>query len=60
MTEDASSLDKGQQLDLTEASLNILTSSPNCGKKFLEAYVWSGLSKVDPLHIMQVVLDDPH
>ncbi|KAB1226828.1 hypothetical protein CJ030_MR1G005052 [Morella rubra] len=57
--EDASSYVNGKQLDLSIASLNALVSAPNGGKKFFDAYGWLGMSEVEPIDILWVVLDNP-
>ncbi|KAB1223120.1 hypothetical protein CJ030_MR2G024866 [Morella rubra] len=35
-------------------------SAPNSAKKFFELYGWSGLSDVEPIQILRVVMDDPN
>ncbi|KAB1227292.1 hypothetical protein CJ030_MR1G016850 [Morella rubra] len=59
MTEHASSLVNGKQLDLSVSSLNSLASAPNTGKKFFDPYGWMGMSEKEPIDILRVVLDDP-
>ena len=49
----------GKQLDLSVSSLNSLASTPNGGKKFLDAYGWIGMPEVEPIDILSVVLDNP-
>ncbi|KAB1213231.1 hypothetical protein CJ030_MR5G022420 [Morella rubra] len=58
-SDDANSYVNGKQLDMSVASLNALASAPNDGKKFFDAYGWSGMSKVEPIDILRVVLDNP-
>ncbi|KAB1202895.1 hypothetical protein CJ030_MR8G022414 [Morella rubra] len=41
-SDDANSYVNGKQLDMSVASLNALASAPNDGKKFFDAYGWSG------------------
>ncbi|KAB1212576.1 hypothetical protein CJ030_MR5G023520 [Morella rubra] len=48
-----------KMLDLSSSSLNSMVNAPNAGKKFFENHGWVGLSEVDPLHILRVVLDNP-
>lgn len=57
--EDASSLVKGKDLDLSVTSLNTMASSPNFDLKFFDSYSWTEMSDVEPLAILRVVLDDP-
>ncbi|KAB1205047.1 hypothetical protein CJ030_MR7G016691 [Morella rubra] len=58
-SEDADSYVNGKMLDLSSSSLNSLANAPDDGKKFFENHGWVGLSEVDPLHILRVVLDNP-
>ncbi|KAB1206376.1 hypothetical protein CJ030_MR7G018893 [Morella rubra] len=58
-SEDAISYVNGKQLDLSDSSLNSLASAPNGGKKFLDAYSWIGMSEIEPIDILSVVLDNP-
>ncbi|KAB1203981.1 hypothetical protein CJ030_MR8G002124 [Morella rubra] len=57
-SEDANSYVNGKELDLSVASLNALASAPNDGKKFFDAHGWMGMSEVEPIDILRVVLDN--
>lgn len=57
--EDALSLVKGKDLDLSVTSFNTMASSPNFDLKFFDSYSWTEMSNVDPLVIIRVMLDDP-
>ena len=58
-SEDADSYVNGKVLDLSSSSLNSMVNAPDGGKKFFDAHGWIGMSEVDPLHILRVVLDNP-
>ncbi|KAB1219666.1 hypothetical protein CJ030_MR3G011067 [Morella rubra] len=57
--EDATSYVNGKQLDLLVSSINSLVSAPNSGKKFFDTYGWIGMSEVERIDILRVVLDNP-
>ncbi|KAB1209543.1 hypothetical protein CJ030_MR6G018868 [Morella rubra] len=58
-SEDATSYVNGKQLDLSITSLNSLVPALNSGKKFSDVYGWLGISEVEPIDILRVVLDNP-
>lgn len=59
VNEDASSLVKCKDLDLSVSPLNVVALSPNSGVKFFESYTWAGFSDVEPIEILRDDLDDP-
>lgn len=52
VTEDATSLVKDKDLDLSASSLNVVALSPNSGVKFFESYTWASMSDVEPIEIL--------
>ena len=40
--------------------LNVVPLSPNSRVKFFESYTWGGMSDVEPIEILRVVLDNPN
>ncbi|KAB1219848.1 hypothetical protein CJ030_MR3G009490 [Morella rubra] len=58
-SEDATSYVNGKQLDMSVTTLISLVSAPNGGNKFFVAYGWTGMSEVETLDILRVVLDNP-
>jgi outer membrane murein-binding lipoprotein Lpp len=57
--ENVTSYVNAQHLDLSVTSLNSVISAPNEGKCFYDAYSWVGMSEVEPIEILRVVLEDP-
>ncbi|KAB1223104.1 hypothetical protein CJ030_MR2G013663 [Morella rubra] len=51
---------QGESFGFFVTSLNTRASAPNSAKKFFELYGWSGLSDVEPIQILRVVMDDPN
>lgn len=56
--EDAFSLVKGKNLDLSMTFLNNLAFTPNSEFSFFESYGWSEMSEVKPLQILRVMMGD--
>ncbi|KAB1223113.1 hypothetical protein CJ030_MR2G018732 [Morella rubra] len=59
MSEIASRFVKGKELDFYMNGMNVVAISPNSWVKFFESYTWAGMSDVEPIEILRVVLDNP-
>ncbi|KAB1219894.1 hypothetical protein CJ030_MR3G009536 [Morella rubra] len=58
MSKIASGFVKGKELDLFVNELNAVSFSLNSGVKFFQSYTWAGMSDVEPIDILRVVLDN--